>query len=412
MQWSPQQAQALDAVGAWLRNPGQQIFRLFGFAGVGKSSLARELGDQHNGVTRYAAFTGKAALVMRGKGCAGATTLHSFLYTPSQKSRARLRELEAEFDLLKQGSANATLFEQIKKALADERERLRQPAFTMKPFPLETAQGTIDLVIIDEVSMVGERLAKDLLSLGVKVLVLGDPAQLPPVKGTGYFTNVEPDFMLTEVHRQALDSPVLRLATEVRETGVLREGRYGESRVCPRTELAPEEYAAAEQVLVGMNVTRRGANRRLREMAGFTGDLPQPGEKLVCLRNDHAPDKQLLNGSLWTVIGADDAPSDDTFPLTVESLDDGTSRRVATRCHKYTFLGTPQPDWYAMIRYDADGNAERVSEFDFGYALTTHKAQGSQWNDVVLIDEWRRDDWRRWMYTGLTRAAQRITVVR
>ena len=53
-------------------------------------------------------------------------------------------------------------------------------------------------------------------------------------------------------------------------------------------------------------------------------------------------------------------------------------------------------------------------EFDYGYALTVHKAQGSQWDDVLLFDESYafREHRARWLYTGLTRAAKRLTIVR
>ena len=445
MNWSPQQADALDAVGRWLRDPSMQVFRLFGFAGTGKTTLARHLGDSHGGLVHYASFTGKAALVLRKKGCAEATTIHSFLYTPSPKSRERLRELEAEHatltpdarksdggidfgKMLQPGTPEYDKWTVLDNEIAAERERLRQPAFAMRLDPLLTKRGRVELIVIDEVSMVDSRLGQDLLSTGAKVLVLGDPAQLPPVSGGGFFTNAEPDVLLTEVHRQALDSPVLALATRVREGERLEDGAYGESRVCPRAVLDPEDYANVEQLLVGFNATRRGANKRLRGMAGFSGVLPQPGERLVCLRNDHSPAKRLLNGSLWTVVEAADAPNRDEFPLMVESLDEalpnGDGRRVEALCHKYTFMETPQPE-FDSLRYcgcDRDG-IERpecamrcagslVNEFDFGYALTVHKAQGSQWNSVAIIDEWNMADKKRWLYTAITRAAERVTVAR
>ena len=95
-----------------------------------------------------------------------------------------------------------------------ERKRLAQPAFTLNQFsPVKDA----GLVVIDECSMVDDRMGQDLLSFGTKVLVLGDPAQLPPVRGSGFFTDTEtPDVMLTEIHRQAKDNPIIAMATKVR----------------------------------------------------------------------------------------------------------------------------------------------------------------------------------------------------
>uniref|UniRef100_UPI0035D076B3 ATP-binding domain-containing protein n=1 Tax=Bartonella sp. MU70NMGDW TaxID=3243561 RepID=UPI0035D076B3 len=57
---------------------------------------------------------------------------------------------------------------------------------------------------------------------------------------------------------------------------------------------------------------------------------------------------------------------------------------------------------------------KRYDDFDYGYALTVHKAQGSQWNNVVLFDESFafREMYARWLYTGITRAAERLMIVR
>jgi exodeoxyribonuclease V len=432
-QWSPQQARALNEVGRWLKNPEQQVFRLFGYAGTGKTTLAKHLGDSQDGLVHYAAFTGKAALVLRKKGCRDATTIHSFLYLPAPKNRERLRELQAELDairpdarkpeggidfakLLRPGDENYQQYRALQDAITSEKEKLRQPAFAIKNEPLRTARGDIELIVVDEVSMVDERLGRDLESTGAKILVLGDPAQLPPVKGGGYFTAAQPDMLLTEVHRQALDSPVLKIATDVREGRHVQLGSYGDSKVCAKTDIPPDEFARAEQLLVGYNATRRGANRRLREMLGWQGLLPMPGEKLVCLRNDHSPNKRLLNGSLWMACDVTDRPRGNTFDLVAESLDEAVtisgSRRVETRTHKYTFMGTEPPDWSELLYTDDNDQPARISEFDFGYALTVHKSQGSQWDEVYIIDEWARNDRRRWLYTAITRAAERVVVAR
>ena len=179
MKWSPQQDDALMAVERWRKAGGQQVFRLFGYAGAGKTTLARHIAENAGGDVAFAAFTGKAAHVMRQKGCVGATTIHSLIYRPS-----RVEEEEGE------------------------------PSFTIRH---DAPAADADLIIIDECSMVDEDLGRDLLTFGKPVLVLGDPAQLPPVKGGGYFTEGEPDFMLTEIHRQAADNPIIRLSMAIRE---------------------------------------------------------------------------------------------------------------------------------------------------------------------------------------------------
>src|ERR1700692_4378844 len=179
--FTPHQDSALKAVADWLKaKPGKNgtppVSRLFGYAGTGKTTLARHIADGVDGEVKVAAFTGKAALVMRNKGCVAASTIHSLIY--------RARESGEE-----------------------------TPSFELwDGAPASNAE----LIIIDECSMVDAELGRDLMSFGVPVLVLGDPAQLPPIQGGGYFTDAEPDAMLTEVHRPGEDDPIVRLSMQIR----------------------------------------------------------------------------------------------------------------------------------------------------------------------------------------------------
>jgi exodeoxyribonuclease-5 len=369
--FSPHQDDALKAVSAWLKSkPGRngtaQVFRLFGYAGTGKTTLARHIADGVDGEVKYAAFTGKAAAVMRGKGCHGATTIHSLIY--------RARESGEEI-----------------------------PSFDLYD---DAPASKADLIIIDECSMVDAELGRDLLSFGVPVLVLGDPAQLPPIQtganAGGFFTEAEPDVMLTEVHRQAQDNPIVRLSMDIRAGEPLEPGRYGETEVVRKADLDPQRVLDADQVLVGRNNTRRSYNARLRERRGFDGPMPSAGDKLVCLRNNRK--KGLFNGSLWSV---KDRGGRKSGIMTMRLLpDDETGARgvkVSVRPECFTG-GIEQVDWTRRKPYD---------EFDYGYVLTVHKAQGSQWDDVVLFDESFAfsDSRERWLYTGVTRAVERLTVV-
>src|SRR6201991_2360400 len=147
--------------------------------------------------------------------------------------------------------------------------------------------------------MVDAEMGRDLLSFECPLLVLGDPAQLPPIQGAGFFTAAEPDAMLTEVHRQAPDDPIVRMSMAVREGRDLEIGRHGESEVVSRGELDPERVMAADQVLVGRNNTRRAYNMRMRQKQHIEDPLPVAGDKLVCLRNNRK--KGLFNGGLWRV---------------------------------------------------------------------------------------------------------------
>lgn len=365
--FTPHQDQALKAVAAWLKSkPGRkqapQVFRLFGYAGTGKTMLARHVAEGVDGTVLFAAFTGKAALVMRAKGCARASTIHSLIYRPRDSGEA-------------------------------------VPSFELWD---EAPASKAALIVIDECSMVDAELGRDLLSFGVPVLVLGDPAQLPPIQGGGFFTDAEPDAMLTEVHRQAQDNPIVHLSMQVRQGQLPPIGRYGETAIISRADCDPERVIAADQVLVGRNATRRAYNARIRQRRGLAGEYPVAGDKLVGLRNNKR--RGLYNGALWTV---KQRPSMRRGIIRMQLLPDdgfgGHSVHVATRAECFTG-GIEALDWSQRKRYD---------EFDYGYVLTVHKAQGSQWDDVVLFDESAAfgDARARWLYTGITRAAKRLTLV-
>jgi exodeoxyribonuclease V len=222
------------------------------------------------------------------------------------------------------------------------------------------------------------------------------------VKGGGLFTYAEPDIMLTEVHRQARDNPIIRLSMTIRDGGRLPLGRHGESRVLSRREIDAAEVTRADQVLVGLNRTRRLYNARIREILGFRDPMPAVGEKLVCLRNDKT--KGLLNGGTWTV-QALRPPKGALVRLDLVPEDERRRRPVEVAVLPEFFEGR-EDEIPLPARRESD-------EFTYGYALTVHKAQGSQWNDVMLFDESYafREHRSRWLYTAITRAAERVTVV-
>ena len=375
MKFTPQQDRALVEAARWLKAGDRQLFRLFGYAGTGKTTLARHLAESVDGDVLFAAFTGKAAQVLRSRGARGASTIHSLIYRPRGEELVSDEETGAQ-------------------TLA--------PTFTLNR---QSAVAKAKLIIIDECSMVDEALGRDLLSFGTPVLVLGDPGQLPPVSGGGFFTEHEPDILLEEVHRQARDNPIIELAMNVREGREIMHGEYGPTaRVISRNQVTAELVLGADQVLVGTNRTRRRYNTRLRELKGFEGALPASGDKLVCLRNDTA--KGLLNGSLWQVMSAPRTVKS-SMSLLIRSEDEGVERVSAKVKVLKQVFEEPETEipWQVKRRHD---------DFDFGYALTVHKSQGSQWNDVVLFDESFafREHRTRWLYTAVTRAAEQLTIVR
>jgi ATP-dependent exoDNAse (exonuclease V) alpha subunit len=366
MRWSPQQEDALNDVARWLKSRKTPLFRLFGYAGTGKTTLARHIAEAVDGEVAFAAFTGKAASVLRAKGCEGATTLHSLIY------RSRGSDEEG-------------------------------PSFVINR---QSAAAKADLIIIDECSMVDEELGRDLMSFGAPVLVLGDPAQLPPVKGGGFFTEHTPDAMLTEVHRQAQDDPIIKLSMIAREGGTIPFGDFGITRILDKRDVAADTLRdlvmGADQVLVGLNRTRRLYNQRIRALKGFRDAMPAAGEKLVCLRNDKA--KGLLNGGVWN-IAAVTGEAKGFVKMQVRPDDEPHASAVKVAVLREFFEGREEELAFAIRRHS--------DEFDYGYALTVHKAQGSQWDNLVLFDESFafREHRARWLYTGVTRAAKRLTLV-
>ena len=370
MEWSPQQADALLKIKKWANDStAQQVLRVFGFAGTGKTTIAKEVAEAVEGDVLYMTFTGKASLVLRKKGCVGATTIHSAIYKPEEDPVTGHTEFRLNRD---------------------------------------SAVATAALVVVDEVSMVGEDIGKDLLSFGTKVLVLGDPFQLPPIRGEGFFTDVQPDIMLTEIHRQAADNPIIRMSMDVREGRGLVPGVYGSSLVIARADLTKEDLAemvlSADQVLCGMNNTRQVFNGRVRALRGISGRQPwhpTTGDKLVCLKNNRM--KGLLNGGLWEAGRVVERKGG--FDMRVTSLDEDGVVPVDVETPFQFFQGTEKEiDWRERKRAD---------EFTYGYCLTVHKSQGSQFDEVLVYDESSvfREHRARHQYTAVTRAAEKVTVV-
>lgn len=413
MQLSADQDIAAKRVHNWLTSGSSPVFHFFGYAGTGKTTLAKYLASGITGDVLFAAFTGKAASVLRNKGCPNASTIHSLIYHSRDKSRSHIHEMEEDLAHLK-AELRAELGEgseefvnshkevrELTKKIKEAADDAEQPNFILNR---ESVVNDASLVVIDECSMVDARMGEDLMSFGTPILVLGDPAQLPPIAGGGYFTeNVHPDVMLENIHRQAGDSPIIRMATDTRNQKSLQVGNYGEGcEVIPvGTKLDPERMLNFDQVIVGKNKTRRASNKRLRQLLGYTDEYPVVGDRLVCLKNNH--DLGLLNGGLFNVTSIEGVMDRKVF-MTLRPDDSQFSVEIGA--HEHYFLGKEDE-----LQWFEKGEAEM---FDFGYALTCHKSQGSQWNNICVFDESRsfRDHKWRWLYTAITRAAEEITVVR
>jgi exodeoxyribonuclease-5 len=409
-QWSPQQDKALKAVDYWLKNEtkSKPVFRLFGPAGTGKSTLAKHFANGIEGTVRYASYTGKAAHVMEKMGCAGASTIHRLIYQPKIASKLRLKELEKQ--LLDFHSASALpkdpeIGERIKVELAKERENAGRMSFALNhASDLKYAK----LLIVDEMSMCDETMGKDLESFGVPILVLGDPEQLPPIYGAGYFTEKEPDVMLSEIHRQALDNPIIAMSKTVREGGVLSLGTYGSSKVIEHT-LDGEAILNHDIILTGLRKTKRACDLKWRELKGMSCPLPMAGDRIMCIKNNHQAG--LLNGQIWENVysAVDIGGGCVSLAIRDPESDPELMMEQGVVAAERLFRGIPLGRW----EHEQD-----IEEFEYSYAITVHKAQGSQWSKVLLFDQKHRfpnmsdRDRRRWLYTGITRAAESVTVMR
>ena len=391
--FTPKQLAAIDRANDWYNDPkSRRPFQLFGFAGTGKTTIAQKTAHAL-GVKNvfFCAPTGKAASNLIHKGCADAKTIHQLIYKPSgsgydTRKKQIIEELQIEQDPRKRAR------------LKRELDRISNCRFVPNP---KSVLGLCDpsnsLVIVDEASMVGQRVGRDLASFGVKILALGDPAQLGPVKDTAYFTG-RPDVVLDEIHRSEANSPVTHFATQVRTKGYI-SGRVDENGVIYRKikDLKMKVFLSFDQVVTGPNWRRHLVNEAIRNHYGRTPGIPVKGDRVMCLQNDHH--FGLLNGEQYRVLGVTDNHSH--WGLTLQIM--GTKDTLRVPAAKHTFFGQ-----------DYENDLPRRGElgaFAWGYAITGHKAQGSQWRRVlVLKDKWRGDN-AQWLYTAVTRASERVVVI-
>lgn len=438
IQLSPGQIAAKEKVNAWLEQcererastagtqrpkPSKPVFKLQGYAGTGKTTVIKALLERFttkNEVATddvasveaqianlrshasFAAFTGKAALVMSRNGLP-AQTIHSLIYKPKPTD---VEKCERLFKAIKSTTDKAE-----KAKLKAELAETQKVSFRRQDSS-ETDLVKKKVLVLDECSMVNQVMLNDLLSFNVPILALGDPGQLPPIDGTGALTVGTPDVLLTEIHRQAADNPIIEYATRARTGMALVYGERGGSKVVAQGKLTAREVLGVDQILAGKNATRQMLNQRIRTLRGFSGTYPCVGEKLICLRND--AEKGLFNGLMGEVVEVGDlygATIELKIKLETQQPDEPPIVVEALRAH---FDAYSDKDALENVKWWDKRGAQ---EFDFGYAITVHKSQGSQWDNVILWDDgmfkWGRDHAetrKQWLYTGITRAAQNIIV--
>ena len=342
-------------------------------AGSGKSTLVQfiiqELKIPESKIA-YIAYTGKAALVLKNKGCPGATTAHKLLYHTTE---------------LPDGT-----FEHTPKLKPDK---------------------SLKLIIVDEVSMLVKEMWDILMKWGVHVICLGDPYQLPPIGEENGILD-HPHIFLDEIMRQAQDSEIIRMSMDIRSGKPLVTSRGKDVWVVSNETISDRLITTADIVLCGKNATRYYLNQRVRRniWGEQYKDEPIENDKVICLKN-YWNKGDLANGLIGKI---ECIEKKNDFILKTKLLadfktDDDAFYNLSMDYQLFTD-GKPlvnQDNWKMYPK------EIRPMEFDYAYAVTVHKSQGSEFEKVVLFNEYLgkdREMYQRWLYTGVTRAREKLVV--
>lgn len=381
------QKKVLHDILAWCkenRSGTNQYITVGGYAGTGKTTLIAVLRKRiaklkKDSAIGFVSYTGKASRVLRSK----------------------LKEEKALYSEDTVGTIHSLIYSPI---VNDKEEIIGWK---------QKEKIDRDLIIIDEASMVDELIWRHLLSYEVPIIVVGDHGQLPPISGTFHLI-AEPELELDEIHRQAKGNPIIALSIQARQTGMIPSGVYGNGvRKFSKTDHDFQEtlaellanYSPDTLILCGYNKTRKRLNTHIRSVLGFTSPLPQPGDRVICLRNNH--EKHIFNGMIGTIITIGDA-NKEFYAAEIQM--DGEESTYKGFISKEQFMNETAMNFTNKRSRIMGGDL-----FDFGYALTVHKAQGSQAETVILFEErfskMDNEQWRRWLYTGVTRAEKNLYII-
>lgn len=382
---SPDQQNVLDKILLWFKNNKgrKQYITLGGYAGTGKTTLIAilrlELAKTNKDLkVGFVSYTGKAVRVLKTK----------------------LKEQK----VILSGDSVSTIHALIYSPIVNEKQEIIG----------WTTKDKIDcnLVIIDEASMVDEMIWQHLLAYSVPIIVVGDHGQLPPIKGS-FNLMQEPELRLEEIHRQARQNPIIGLSIQAREFGLIRPGKYSSGvRKFSSEDLDTQEvmgemllnYKTDTLILCGYNSTRRKLNTHIRNGLGFESPNPESGDRVICLRNNHK--KRIFNGMLGT-ISLIKKKDPNWYEAEIEM--DGEDALY------HGLISVDQFNSDTPMNFTEKRSKIMIGDlFDFGYALTVHKAQGSEAKRVILFEERFKqmtdDSWKRWLYTAVTRAEEELYI--
>lgn len=339
----------------------------------------------------YASFTGKAAEVLRKKGNKNAMTMHRLLF-----------------------------------------DSVPRPAggFMHKPKP----HIDYTIVVVDEVSMVPKSLMDQLFKHKCYVICLGDPFQLPPIEEDEDNHLLEhPHVFLNEIVRQALDSEIIQLTMKIRNKESFDNFNGNEVKVLLDTEVTSGMLQWGDQVIVGTNMQRQIRNNQIRTLLNRGPDL-EDGDKIICLRNYwetvNFEGDPLVNGTIGILANSHrdwlNLPSFIARSEVVKKFDIITGDFIANDNvypmieidHNMLVKGEKCCDWrleYKLSRLKTRFGDLMPKEFAYGYAITCHKAQGSEWDKVLVLEEkfpFNKEEHARWLYTAATRAVDKLVIVR
>ncbi len=386
----------------WFLHSANQTFVLAGFAGTGKTTLLRHVVCETLGLIpdESAAFvtpTGKAATVLIRNGIA-ATTLHRLIY----QSITEEKEIE----------------------LNGKKVKIEKLTFRRR----ESIDKSIKLIVLDEASMVSDDVLLDLTEFGVKLLLCGDNAQLPPVEGLNSCLQA-PDYTLRTIVRQQLDNPIIKLSEMAREGKYIPYVRYGDCvSVMSKRKFFGERrknyLLKADQIICGTNKTRAAINDEIRKLKN-RGSLPESGDKLICTLNnweqyiDGEMRFNLVNGIIGTVYDPfyDKSSGIGFMQFKPEFLDELCPEALPFDTGIFTDGQFRYKHGDYFEKFDDNGEpvgAFTLNRFEYGYCISCHKAQGSEFDNVVVFDESFafKEDKNRWLYTAITRAKKKLILLR
>ena len=368
------QIDAVKAIRKWYNrgDTTKEFFVLSGCAGSGKSTLIeyfiQDIGLMDREIQRMAP-TGKASQRLQELGHENAQTIHSTIY--------HVTVVEKE---------DGT--EQLIMSLRD-REKLEMTR----------------LFVVDEASMIDETLKADILSYGIPTLFIGDHNQLPPVKGVNSIMKT-PDVRLEKPVRQAEGNSIIALSQHILKYGTygLKKTSFFGADVDIITQLPTENLKDFDQILVGKHATRKRINDFMR--VNVDSIAPLKGDKIICKKNNWTRSIETGGMNIFLTNGLIGHAVEDVdiyMGNIVFSPEISRDGEVFETKFDFDYLNTGR---FLIQNKDVD-------KFDYGYAVTVHSFQGSEKDNILVINEpiGRTTIQRKqWLYTAVTRAVKKLTI--